>query len=974
MPITEVRSSGVYGFEKNPAQAPQLISPAKMGLVGWTLQGPANFPIQVQSVDEFTRIFGSYTSKGILPQAIRAFFGTGGQAAWVSRVVPSDAVSASVAIDAVPGPTKWTFVANGAGTWGNNLAVRIRGNQNFLNPVTSSWDKFDVLILQPADFNPAFQDAVEVYSQVQFTDPSKADYLLNAITDPRKPSLLVKLLAGASGTPSGLLPAFVQAETIGTGGGAPLATRFVASLAQVPVLPGSLALKAVSGTTSFFAATPTPAITGSNTSFSLSLVNIPLVDGSLKVFYQKFQVKNEVEAPSSGLIDGTNKTFVFNAGVVQNAVHRDIAFFRLKYAGTVAAPQTLTTVGASATYALSGATLASTPVHPGTLQIIVNVNGVGLATISDDGAGNLIGSSGSLPGGGTINYDTGAMTGTTATLAANSTVVANFDTSNIINQSKVATLTLTSVVGSINVGHSVTGPSGSTGTVLSVSLPTVRIKQTSGADFVPGTFTDLTSGATATISAVVYSDLEVGVPLVGSITVDAASNTIDHVVDPTSSTPSSGQMLVHTAVAPIAGTHFYLDYTALGFASANRTGGLTGDVAVGSAVNTETGAVTLVTTFPPLAGSTIDVSYQTGLTVFDNGLGQLIGDINPAGVNTIDYNTGAVDVTFNVPPPSATLVQAYYTRLAQAIQFQMAGGLDGSSISRNDISNPTIAANKKGIYSLDLVEEPLNVVVPDFEGSQFVQADIASFCDARQDRYAIFSFANGFTVPQAIQYVLVTQAFNTKNAAIYYPNIYFVNDNTNLPELLPASPFIAGIYAKTAANKNVGKSPGGVIDGALDAPNIVGPEVKVSRADMDNLYSARINPLETSAATGFIVNGVRSLSLESRWKYVNARLLNNFLMYNTKLQLQWSVFENNGPALWLKITQALTGYYSSLFRLGYFAGTTQDQAFFIRCNSSNNNQTTVDQGKVIIDIGFSPNKPAEFVEFFLSQPAGPTTV
>ena len=39
---------------------------------------------------------------------------------------------------------------------------------------------------------------------------------------------------------------------------------------------------------------------------------------------------------------------------------------------------------------------------------------------------------------------------------------------------------------------------------------------------------------------------------------------------------------------------------------------------------------------------------------------------------------------------------------------------------------------------------------------------------------------------EAIQYVLVTQFLDTKNAAIYYPNVYFINDSTELPELIPA--------------------------------------------------------------------------------------------------------------------------------------------------------------------------------------------
>src|SRR5690606_39098615 len=117
---------------------------------------------------------------------------------------------------------------------------------------------------------------------------------------------------------------------------------------------------------------------------------------------------------------------------------------------------------------------------------------------------------------------------------------------------------------------------------------------------------------------------------------------------------------------------------------------------------------------------------------------------------------------------------------------------------------------------------------------------------------------------EAIQYVLVTQAFDTKNAAIYYPNIWFLNDSTQLPELLPASGFVAGVFAKTANNKNIGKTPAGVIDGALDAPGTIGPEFKLSRTDQDDLFQARINPLLTTAASGFYVNGGRSLSRELR--------------------------------------------------------------------------------------------------------------
>jgi phage tail sheath protein FI len=972
MAVIEYLSAGVYGQEKNPARAPDQFSPAKAGFVGWTEMGPSNFPIQIRSVEDFTRVFGPYTSKGIIPQEIRGFFGNGGQRAWVSRVTPSDAVAAQVSIDAVPGPARWTFIANGAGVWGNSLAILIQGNRNFLNMTTNSWDAFDLKILKPSDFNPAFLDAAETYEQIQFSDPSQANYITNVIADPRKPSLLVKLLVGIGGTPSAMLPLVISSEAVATGGGAPLASRFVYNLLNVPVLPNTFVLTAVSGTTYYLPTAPsTGAINGTNTAFTLQLTNIPVVEGSARIFYQKASISNESEPADAGVIDGANKTFTFNAGRVLSPIHRENVVFKLKYAAAAAGPQMLTTIGGvAATYDLSTTPLSTTPVHPGTLTITVNVNGVGLATITDDGHGNLHGTQGALPLSGTINYATGTMTGVTAPLAALSTVVATYFQSNIITKSIVQTLAITVTSGTISPGDTLT-QGGVHGIVLTIVSGIYRVQITVGVAFTPGAVTGSGPG-TGTITLAYFNDREQGVPLTGSIDL-TGTNTVDLVNSQTANTITSGAIYVKTLVAPQPGTFFYLDYVALGNIYSNTTGGLLGDATSSSTINVDTGAIALNTTLAPLTGSTIDVWYETGQFVQDNGLGFLIGDVNAAGNNTINYATGAIDVTFMTPPPAATPITAAYVKLSQAVQYNLSGGSDGSVITRNDISNPTLEGNQQGIYALDLVEEPLNVCVPDFAGSSFVAEDLTAFADARQDRYVILDFANGTTVPEAIQYVLVTNSFDTKNAAIYYPNVYFLNDSTGLPELLPASGFVAGVYAKTATNKNVGKSPAGIVDGAMDATGIVGPEVKLSRADQDNLYQSRINPLPTTAATGYIVNGARSLSLDPNWRYINARLLFIFLMYNTKLQLQWTVFENNGPTLWLKIETALKGYYNSLFRQGYFGGSTADQSFFIKCNANNNSQTTIDQGQVIIDIGFTPGKPAEFVIFTLTQPAGTAT-
>ena len=903
---TQYQSPGVYGVEKAPARAAEGLSPAKMGIVGWTQSGPTDTPIEVRSVEEFTSIFGEINTRGVVALAMRAYFNTGGQRAWVVRVAPADALTAAVDIDDVPGPTKWTFNANGAGAWGNDLRVRVRGNRNFLDRTLDppAYTKFDLLILVPSDFNPAFLIADETYEAIQFIDPLASDYIIAAMTDPRDPSLLVSLVEGAGGTPAGMAPLVVSDENIGTG--APPQTQFTGTLAQSPVLDMSVRIVAGGAQISDEVQTPTVGVINSaNTTFELTLPSAPLLDGSLRLFYAQATPLLNVNLPVVGAINSVNDTFTVAAAAL-SAIHRETAVFRIKYAGSaLIAGETIGNSGAGGPFDMSTATpLANLPAHPGTVTI---TGTIGAAPVSqtDDGAGNF--AVGALfPAGATIDYDTGEITGLTAALDAATDVDADYHESSIITKA-------------------------ATGDNLATSLA-------------------LGGDATGTLG------------LVNSVTAPTGS----------------GAMSIVTATPPETGTLFFVDYVRLRIVNSSVAGVLTGDVGVGAnTVDFETGDVDVETSVAPRTGTTIDADYQTGLVVTDDGLGNLIGDIDAAGQNTIDYITGAYDVTFVSAPLVGSAVLANYVRLNQFIDFQLTGGTDGTAVARADISAPALENDQRGIFAFDRIEDVLNIIVPDFEGSLLVQQDVIDYCEARNSRFAVLGFAPGTTYDEAIQYMLVTGAFDTKCAAFYWPNVYFVNEVTNRPELIPVTPFVAGVYAKTAFNRNVGKAPAGVEDGLLDGNGTVGPEFARQVNDIrvrDDLYQSRINPLFNSVATGFVVWGARSASRDMRWRYIQARLLHDFLMESLRRQLQWAVFENNGPQLWLKVETTLKGYMSSLYRSGYFAGVTEEQAYFVKCNRGNNNQTTIDAGKVIVDVGFSPFKPAEFVIFTLQQPASFITV
>ena len=1036
MADVEYNSPGVFGVEVAPTRAQEGISPAKMGIIGWTERGPVNTPVEVRSVEEFSSYFGAINQSGLTAISMRAFFGTGGQRAWVVRVVPADATSATVNIDA---PAKWTFTANGAGTWGNDLIIQVEGNRNFLDRTAGAeaYTKFDLKVLQPTAFNPAILAAAETYEAIQFVDPLASDYILAAMTDPRSPSLLVDVTAGIGGVPAGLARTTVTDLVAGTGD-ALGTTQFLGTLAPQPILDNTLTFVAADATVSNedqytgaasgpntlftnpgvsathnLASTPittalplipgtvtllidvgagpvantddgagafavsaqlpaggtvnynTGALTGATgsllagssvteshtsaltnvainsvaTGFTFTLPTTPLLDGSLRLFFAKAPaVLNE--APTTATPDGAVVDYAIAAGALSDSVHKENSVFRIKFpaldaASAVAANQGTTDGSGDIDLQANPipVTAVGQPVHPGTVSIAFVPSG----TIVDNGDGTVSGSGFAGPTTtltGFIDYDSGEMftdvafttplvvTGATYGTTATQDVTASFDVSNF-------------VVKAASTNNLATG----------VALTAA------------GSFGQVLDGA------------------------GTYGNTIDFVDNVTTPT-TNGPILISVAVGSEPDTWgpgvVLVDFVASGIVNSDVAGNLTGDVGTGdNTVDFTSGDVDVEFSVAPLIGQVIDASYQTGQVAMDDGLGNLVGDVDAAGNNTIDYTTGEYDITWAAAPLDGSSVLANYVSVPRLVQFQLAGGTNGTAVTRTDISSPTLEDAREGIYAFDDVEDPLNLVVPDFEGSLFVQADIVDYCEARNTRFAILGFANGTTKDEAIKYVLVDQAFDTKVAAIYWPNVYFVNEVSQRPELIPVTPFIAGVYSKTAFNKNVGKSPGGIEDGALDANGTVGPEFGKLINDIrvrDDLYQSRINPLYNSDATGFVVWGVRSLSTQFRWRYINARLLHNFLMDSINRQLQWAVFENNGPSLWIKIETALKGYLGSLYRQGYFAGVTESQGYFVVCNGANNNQTTVGAGKAIIDIGFSPQFPAEFVIFRMSQPASTITV
>jgi phage tail sheath protein FI len=60
-------------------------------------------------------------------------------------------------------------------------------------------------------------------------------------------------------------------------------------------------------------------------------------------------------------------------------------------------------------------------------------------------------------------------------------------------------------------------------------------------------------------------------------------------------------------------------------------------------------------------------------------------------------------------------------------------------------------------------------------------------------------------------------------------------------------------------------------------------------------------------------------------------------------------------------------FLQDLFLKGAFAGSTREQAYFVKCDGDNNPDSSIALGIVNITVGFAPLYPAEFVVIQITQ-------
>ncbi len=180
---------------------------------------------------------------------------------------------------------------------------------------------------------------------------------------------------------------------------------------------------------------------------------------------------------------------------------------------------------------------------------------------------------------------------------------------------------------------------------------------------------------------------------------------------------------------------------------------------------------------------------------------------------------------------------------------------------------------------------------------------------------------------------------------------------------VPPSGSVAGLYAFVDNARGVWKAPANV-----SVNGVRGPMEPIDSADQESLNidvtgGKSINAIRTFTGRGTLVWGARTLAgNDNEWRYVPVRRFFNMVEESVKKSTAWAVFEPNTAQLWSKVKGMIDNYLIQKWREGALAGSTPDEAFFVRVGLGQT-MTAQDilEGKLIIEIGMAAVRPAEFI-------------
>ena len=189
--------------------------------------------------------------------------------------------------------------------------------------------------------------------------------------------------------------------------------------------------------------------------------------------------------------------------------------------------------------------------------------------------------------------------------------------------------------------------------------------------------------------------------------------------------------------------------------------------------------------------------------------------------------------------------------------------------------------------------------------------------------------------------------------------------------ILPASPFIAGVWSASDSRNGVWNAPANVSLASVSAPLCIMGDADQAGFNVP-LNGQAINIIRALPGRGNVVWGARTLDGNSNdYRYIQVRRTLIYIEQSIKLAMNAFVFAANDSLTWSTVTAAISSFLTDLWQRGGLMGNKPSEAFSVAAGLgvTMTPQNILD-GYMIVAVTVQLIHPAEFIELTFTQKMG----
>ena len=283
-----------------------------------------------------------------------------------------------------------------------------------------------------------------------------------------------------------------------------------------------------------------------------------------------------------------------------------------------------------------------------------------------------------------------------------------------------------------------------------------------------------------------------------------------------------------------------------------------------------------------------------------------------------------------------------------------------SELDRAIIGNP---ASSTGLFAFQNPEVfDINLLAIPGVSSGAVIGQALQLCESRGDVLFLVDPPFGLRPQQVVDWhngMLLSDlaaAINSSYGALYWPWLKIFDQFSGEELFVPPSGFVAGVFSRTAREREQWFAPAGLQRGHLLTALDV--EFNATQGERDLLYGSgnAVNPIVKFPQDGITVFGQRTLQRRATaLDRVNVRMLLIFLKKNLIRLLRFFLFEPIDRLLFAEVRSAITPFLEDVMaRRGL-------QAFKVICDETNNTPERIDRNELHVAVLLKPTRAAEFI-------------